>query len=385
MLESKLLKNYLNEKYSKENNYYEILQKVKGSGTMKKRKILNIAAILLIVIMLGALTPSIYAKIQWNIEYQEYENRPINYGSATINEAIQEYEKNIQMDYIYKNDIGIKIDSLILTNDYFKINVNFRLPENIELNTQTFRYGFAIYDENNNIYGIQERMLFKDKKDVPYWEKLYKELGINYNKKDVFAVELNDSSGMGVITCQKGNIITYTQMTSNKGFPKSKKLYIRIFDIGYDLTELNEDKTQILSAQNVNITNDEWIIELNIPEEFYTRQSINLKLANEVEGLKVSKAELTQTALVLKVEQEGLRKAVMDGRNLSEEEFTNKINEAIHIEDEQGNTYNYTNLSTTENPEEIQLKFSLSQKDISKKLYLCVKINGKDYKVELIT
>ena len=384
MLESKLLKNYLNEKYSKENNYYEILQKVKGSGNMKKRKILNIAAILLIVIMLGALTPSIYAKIQWNIEYQEYENRPINYGSATINEAIQEYEKNIQMDYIYKNDIGIKIDSLILTNDYFKINVNFKLPEDIELNTQTFRYGFAVYDENGNIYGIQERMLFKDEK-VPYWEKLYKELGINYDKKDVFAVQLKDSSGMGVITSQKGNIIAYTQMTSNKGFPKSKKLYIRIFDIGYDLMELNEEKTQMLSAQNVNITNDEWIIELNIPEEFYTRQSINLKLANEVEGLKVSKAELTKTALVMKVEQDGLRKAVMDGRNLSEEEFTDKINKAIHIEDEQGNTYNYTNLSTTENPEEIQLKFSLSTKDISKRLYLCVKINEKDYKVELIT
>ena len=384
MLESKLLKNYLNEKYSKENNYYEILQKVKGSGNMKKRKILNIAAILLIVIMLGALTPSIYAKIQWNIEYQEYENRPINYGSATINEAIQEYEKNIQMDYIYKNDIGIKIDSLILTNDYFKINVNFKLPEDIELNTQTFRYGFAVYDENGNIYGIQERMLFKDEK-VPYWEKLYKELGINYDKKDVFAVQLKDSSGMGVITSQKGNIIAYTEMTSNKGFPKSKKLYIRIFDIGYDLMELNEEKTQMLSAQNVNITNDEWIIELNIPEEFYTRQSINLKLANEVEGLKISKAELTKTALVMKVEQDGLRKAVMDGRNLSEEEFTNKINEAIHIEDEQGNTYNYTNLSTTENPEEIQLKFSLSTKDISKRLYLCVKINEKDYKVELIT
>ena len=384
MLKSKLLKNYLNEKYSKENNYYEILQKVKGSGNMKKRKILNIAAILLIVIMLGALTPSIYAKIQWNIEYQEYENRPINYGSATINEAIQEYEKNIQMDYIYKNDIGIKIDSLILTNDYFKINVNFKLPEDIELNTQTFRYGFAVYDENGNIYGIQERMLFKDEK-VPYWEKLYKELGTNYDKKDVFAVQLKDSSGMGVITSQKGNIIAYTQMTSNKGFPKSKKLYIRIFDIGYDLMELNEEKTQMLSAQNVNITNDEWIIELNIPEEFYTRQSINLKLANEVEGLKISKAELTKTALVMKVEQDGLRKAVMDGRNLSEEEFTNKINEAIHIEDEQGNTYNYTNLSTTENPEEIQLKFSLSTKDISKRLYLCVKINEKDYKVELIT
>ena len=384
MLESKLLKNYLNEKYSKENNYYEILQKVKGSGNMKKRKILNIAAILIIVIMLGALTPSIYAKIQWNIEYQEYENRPINYGSATINEAIQEYEKNIQMDYIYKNDIGIKIDSLILTNDYFKINVNFKLPEDIELNTQTFRYGFAVYDENGNIYGIQERMLFKDEK-VPYWEKLYKELGTNYDKKDVFAVQLKDSSGMGVITSQKGNIIAYTQMTSNKGFPKSKKLYIRIFDIGYDLMELNEEKTQMLSAQNVNITNDEWIIELNIPEEFYTRQSINLKLANEVEGLKISKAELTKTALVMKVEQDGLRKAVMDGRNLSEEEFTNKINEAIHIEDEQGNTYNYTNLSTTENPEEIQLKFSLSTKDISKRLYLCVKINEKDYKVELIT
>ena len=66
--------------------------------------------------------------------------------------------------YIYKNDIGIKIDTLILTNDYFKINVNFKLPEDIELNTQTFRYGFAVYDENGNIYGIQERMLFKDEK-----------------------------------------------------------------------------------------------------------------------------------------------------------------------------------------------------------------------------
>ena len=96
MQNNKELKNYLLDKYNKENNYYQILQKVKGSGNMKKRKILNIAAIILIVIILGAITPTIYAKIQWNIEYKEYQNRDINYGSASINETVKEYEKNIR-------------------------------------------------------------------------------------------------------------------------------------------------------------------------------------------------------------------------------------------------------------------------------------------------
>lgn len=383
MRENKVLKDYLKQKYDPEKNYQSILQKVKKKKH-QKRRIINVAASVLVIFALGLAAPSIYAQIQWHIEYKEYENRDVNYGSASIQEAEKEYKQNIEMDYVSKDEIGIKIDSLMITNDYLKAEVNFSLPEDLEINTDTFRFGYAIYDEDNNIYGIQERMTFTEEKNqTPYWKKLYKELDVDYDKKNVFAVQIHDSQGMGVIKAQRGNILSYIQMTSNQGFPKSKKLYLRIFDIGYDLMEFNEEKTQMIATKNVTITDSEWNIELDIPEEFYTRETIELKVDDQVDGLSLNKAEISETGLVLKVELEGLPELVQAGKDMDTEEWIKQVNEKIHIEDGNKNVYHYNNLGTTENEGEVQLKFDLNKKDLENKLYLNIQIDGKEYLLEL--
>lgn len=386
MQQNEYLTRYLKQQFDRQQNYDQILKKVKGSGYMNKKRILNIAAILLVVIIVAAMSPSIYAQIKWNIEYKEYQNREISYGSGAVDEAIKEYEKNVAMDYVYKDNIGVKIDSIMITDDYFKMNVNFRIPEDIEINTDTFVYGFAVYDENDNIYGVSGGMFYGSKNDEgsDYWKKLYKELDIKYDKKDVFAVQLNDSTSTGVVTSTRGNIITSTTMTSNKGFPKSKKLYIRIFKIGYNLIQFNEEKTQVVATDSVILTNQEWNFDIEIPEEFYNRETINLKISNEIDGFELTKAEVTETGMVLNVKLKGLVEAIMEGREQTVQELQNAVNEIIHVEDKNGDKYNNINMGTTENKDEVKLKFDISKNDFKEnEFYLCIRLENNNYKLKL--
>ena len=65
-------------------------------------KWLKVAAVFMVIVLLGASMPTIYAQIKWNIEYKEFENRPVEYGSASIKQAMEQgYEKNIDMEYVY--------------------------------------------------------------------------------------------------------------------------------------------------------------------------------------------------------------------------------------------------------------------------------------------
>ena len=75
-MKNKLYEEFSQEKFNQDSNYKAIIAKVKEENTMKKckiYKILNIAAILLIIIVIGSITPSIYAKIKWDIQFREYQ------------------------------------------------------------------------------------------------------------------------------------------------------------------------------------------------------------------------------------------------------------------------------------------------------------------------
>ena len=56
-------------------------------------------------------------------------------------------------------------------------------------------------------------------------------------------------------------------MKSEKGFPRSKKIYIRVFDLGYSMTQVDEENNY--QAEDFSITNAEWIFEIDLPEKFY--------------------------------------------------------------------------------------------------------------------
>lgn len=382
-MQNKILKDFLEDTYDKNANYDSICSEIRRRSNMKK-KISNIAAVVLIVIIVGALTPTIYGKIEWNIEYKEYQNRNVKSGYATIDNSIENgYVENLDMDYVYQNGIGIKIDSLLLTNDYCQMNINMKFDEKTQINTDTFSYGYVVYDENKNIYLVSERIHLGEKGTRRYWKKLYTELGINYDKKNVFAVELADSSNKKVITSEKGNIISQAQVYSSKGFPQSRKLYIRIFDIGFTMCNIDKENSKIIDAEDFCISDSEWNFEIDVPEKFYERESIELKLAEEIDGIVIEKAELTETGLVVKADIDGLRELIMSGFEMSSEEFENIRKASIFITDGDGNVYDAKDMGTLEDTG-MKMRFDLGKDDLNKKIFLNVNLEGNKHIVELI-
>ncbi len=290
------------------------MEKSNKKSNKINRRVLNLAAILLIAIILGVEAPSIYAQIKWNIEYKEFENRPVEYASASIKQAMEEgNEKNIQMEYSYHDNIGVKLDSLMITDDFYSMNVEFAFPKEIQIHTDGFTYGYAVYDENKNVYGVYEGALGELGLSTSYWKKLYKEEDIAYNPKDVFpARPLADQlTGATVITSKEGNMIAQVTMKTPRDFPKSKKLFIRIFNVGYTMYEYDEENPEMSLEQKFKITDAEWKLEVEVPNDFYQRQSISLTLEEEVEGFELKKLKVTETGTNVIFKMDGFRDLVM--------------------------------------------------------------------------
>lgn len=353
-------------------------------------KWLKVAAVFMVIVLLGASMPTIYAQIKWNIEYKEFENRPVEYGSASIKQAMEQgYEKNIDMEYVYHDGIGVKLDSLMITDEFFSMNVDFIFPKETEINTETFSYGYAVYDENKNVYGvfaggivtIEELPQYSE-----YWKKLYQEENIPYNKKDAFANQIADSvRGAKVITSKDKNIVAQVSMTTPVSFPRSKKLFIRIFNIGYTMFEYNEENPKESLSEQFPLTDAEWKLEVEVPDSFYQRKSISLKLKEEVEGFELKKLDVTETGTSIIFKMDGFIDLVMAGKDMEREEFTQKMDQAIYITDETGKRYSYLNSDNgTYKDSTYKAKFDINKKDLNKKFYLHFNIKGEEHQVELV-
>lgn len=384
MQNNKILKEFLEHEYNQDANYKAIVSKTERKPSMKK-KILSVAAVILVVIVVGVTVPTVRAKIAWNTEFAEYQNRDRVEGTGAINEAIKDgYEENINMEYIYKDNIGIKVDSLMISNDCFRMQVNIKFDKDTNVDKRTFNYGVAIYDENNNVYAISERTHWGAKEQgKSYYKKFYQETGIKYNKKDVVGNELASSRSSGIISMTPRNIIAGIEMSSNKGFPKSKKLYIRIFDIGYSSIEVDAENKKVTPKEEVSLTDVEWDFEIDVPEKFYERETTELKLAEEIKGVKINKAEISETGLILNLKIDGIRKILMDGKDMDSEEFKNIRDNTVYVSEGDGTNHIPIEMRTAEG-DNVEMKFNISKKHLEGKLYLNVNIKGESYKVELI-
>ena len=360
MQENKIFKEFLENTYNKDKNYNSICSYIKG-GIYMKKNLLNIAAVILTVLVIGISAQNIYAKIAWNIEYKEYQKRNVITRQIAIDENSKDgYIENLNMDYTYQDNIGIKIKSLIITNDYCQIDFDTKLNEDIN----KISYGYVVYDENYTIYACSERWS-KSKNNKSYLQKLYKELGIKNNKSKI----LSDSSWHG---------ISKISMTSNIGFPNSKKLYIRIFDIGYDIFKENG------SVEQIDLSNSEWQFEIDVPKKIYERTEIELMLSQEIEGITLNKAQLSETGLSIKVNIKDLRNFLMAGKDMDSKEFDKLRDAAFYLSDGEDNIYMATDMGTTKNKNEIQAKFGIGKQDLDKKIYLNVSLNDVQAKIQLV-
>lgn len=376
---NKFLKEYVESKNNKQSNYEQILSKVGGVNKMNvlKIKFTRIAAVVVAILMLIVGVPQVYAKIQWNIEFKEFKNRDYKTGIYAIKD---EYTEVIEMDYVEQNGIKAKIGSLNITDDHFEAIVDFEFEQGIEVNSETFSSGFAIYDDEKNVYGIFSKPKSGEKYDkTPLY--IYEDLGIKYNKKDIYAVQLQNACSTEVIEVNGRTIKAKISMDSIKGFPRSKKIYIRLFDLGFFMAD-NETKTM----ETFTVSDNEWIFEIDVPEKFYERLTINLKLKEEIPGVEISKLAISENGLIVRGIFDGSNDVIFAGKDMTSEQWSNVQDNLLYITDNEGNRYQQLSFGTDTKEDSICAKFDVT-KNIFEQSGLWLNytdINGKLYKTELV-
>lgn len=371
MSKNRIFDKYLENEYNKEEVYNSIYSKITKQNNSKK-KILNIAAALFIVVILGTTTSTIYAKKNWDEEYKKYKDRYITCINSTIDVKPENVNiKNLDMDYVYNDKIGIKLDSLFLTEHNCLIDVNLQIQDEVKKEYNAFEFSYAIYDEENNIYIVSERPKFGAEEGKNYKKKLCRELGLKYNSSYGIPEVMANQFALNPIFSEKENNIMRIDLKSAKGFPKSKKIYVRVFDIGYTLKNeiIKGNNIDIIDAENFTLSDYEWQFEIEIPSQFYDRTYTNLIPIENIEKFELNRVTLSSEAILSMI--------------INTEYSITNILSGVYISDEDGNIYTP---SIAEASTEIQLLFNLSTNSTTQKLYLNLDIpeHNINKKIKLI-
>ena len=351
---------------------------------MSKKKLLNLVSIFIIAIMLFGISTVIHAKVQWNIGFKEYQNRNYEIGLGTIKDAEESgYVENIEMDYVVQDDIGAKVDSLLITDEYFEAILNFKFPENMEINTETFSYSFAVYDDESNIYGVQKRLnLEKIERIDKYTPYMYEEIGIKYNKNDLYSVQLCDNLGSTCISAENHTLLSKITIGSSKGLPKSKKIFIRVNDLGFSMVDISTNPNVENYYENFDVSDNEWIFEIDIPEKFYERTTTELVLKDNIENLSIEKIAVSEVGLIVRGTLNGFDDMLKSTATPNEE--TNLRKATIYITDENENVYYEKTSGLVANKDWFRMNFEITKNMLNQKLFLNVKIGEKIQTSELI-
>ena len=358
------------------------------------KKILLILTIIIVIAVIGVVSYCMYLKISDKIDidrrYKEFEEIQTIETKGTMtydeDEGISKVEN---MDYITQDGIGVKVDEITLNDDTFTAKINFKFAEGIdvkfgeELKNNPMYFGYAVYDENKNIYYISSRVHTGDNEKYDYGSIfMQRELGV-YKNKDIHSLYLADTGGISPETQDENERTMTNKITigAEDKFPLSQKIYIKIFDLGY--TSFSTDENGNHHISNVNTSNAKWLFELDVPEEMNKRDTINLKLSEEIPGITMNKITLTDTKLSLRFSSGDYRNLISEGKDMPAEEFTSKTKEMLSITDGEGNEYKELS-GGTRGENEYKMVLEANKNDLDKKLYINYKIGDEQYKSELV-
>lgn len=170
------------------------------------------------------------------------------------------YVQNIEMDYNVQNDLGIKIDSIIIDDSNIGIVFNYKVPSNFKNIDNIVLNDIIIKDENNNI-------IFEDGNENC--------LSTGYTNE--FASE----SGTVKQALLLNNL--------NHTYPKSNNLYI-------SFSTVNMFRNQ----KNIKTITGNWIFDINVTDKFINREKIKYT-SSQSEDIEVIEAELTTTGLNVEI------------------------------------------------------------------------------------
>lgn len=302
-MNNKFMDYLITTEYDKEKNYTIIMNRIN-----EKRKpyyIKTIAASVLFFIIAGLLGNGIYAKIQWNIQYKEYLN--VDRGVTSLSVKESESSGNlvkIDDQYNYKNNIGLKIDNLFISDDELELDVFIDLSKIDNFRSDTLGFGYIIYDENNSIIGAYTRRGWEYSKfnslkkcfSTNYFKKFMKEKNISYKEHDLVKL-MNYNSCSEKLIESTNKIVTQRILISseNRKIPKSQKIYIRIFDLGYAVSD-----SKTLDYEDFELCkNEEWNYDIIIPDKIYSRDNLFLMVENTTSKAKITTASVSESRLTI--------------------------------------------------------------------------------------
>lgn len=311
----------------------------KSEHKEKSTIIIILKRVAVFILCIGIVTATtVYAKDIINFITSIFTNSNPGIDTAVNNGYVQ----NVDMDFITYNDVGIKVDYLLM--DETNLNISFvykNYKENQTLDSLTFS-DLIITDEGDNVLCLMS------------------------NDKPDSTNEILDTS---IITSNKPVFIDNTTvresiLVSSKKFPNSHILYINIKQMA--LTINNE----------IKYINGNWKFSINIDDKIVTR-NISEYSSTDCTYVDNIKTELTATSLSIQLQL-----------NTLFDEATIYTRNAITLKDEYNNTYRPIQMLSKNNniskpySSNITLLYPISSYDNINKLYLHINLSS-DKQIDL--
>ena len=96
------------------------------------KKLLIMLAVVIIIAIVAIIAYKIYWHVDMNIRFKEYEKIQAIETKGTLKYE-KDYAKVENMDYITQDGIGVKVDSISITDDAFIANINFKFDKEWEI------------------------------------------------------------------------------------------------------------------------------------------------------------------------------------------------------------------------------------------------------------
>jgi hypothetical protein len=175
------------------------------------------------------------------------------------------YVQNVNMDFVYDKDIGIKVDNVIMDESKLDISYLYKVNDDVD---KFELYEYTIKDNDNYI-----------------WYRFNYENYI-YENPPIITGMHNSTNPIRL----ENNIIKESILYSSNEFPKCKKLFIEV-----DKIRLN----------NQDIVEGNWKIEVNLDDKFNEREKIIYEPSYN-EHIINSEIYLTETTLKVSLELDEL-------------------------------------------------------------------------------
>lgn len=311
----------------------------------KSATIIMLKRVAVFILCIGIVTATtVYAKDIINFITSIFTNSTPGIDKAVDNEFIQ----NVNMDFITFNDVGIKVDYLLMDDYNLDISFVYKYCGNSQ-NLQSIKYNnICIKDEQNNVLCLLSNTPIKD------------------NTIEVIGTTIkssNDQQFLDDSSVRDSILITPT----NTCFPKSQKLFIEINTISLKIDD------EIIEI------NGNWNFSINLDNKFVTRTSYEYT-SKYSEDISLIKTNLSNSSLDIEIQLNiPLNNSIVLKRG------------SIILKDESNNQYKYDKISSGNNIDSskeyasiINLSYPITSFDNIDKLFLHINLDlDKHLDIEL--